>query len=334
MLIHTVSRDQILHLLGHSGLRQLFSTGGFMTGASGRRSRRFMPDEDEDEDESEPATGYDPVGPRRRRGRGRAAFQKVPSDEGRELMNAGVFGSNYRPEDSIKRKKRLAYNVMQRELGLGSNGRQRNESRLIQQGMIPESVADTIIHYNARCYSGQFSDDGNFFFSCAQDFKVRMYDTSNPYDWKYYKVSALRTLCRGISDIFSLLYIPTANGPSRTHLSAQTIASWHTAPFAVLYALPQQIRTMRRSPAYSISPIPEHTTRAASTHTLEYGQSGSLAMVEKSSPAPVTTQFTCTTLSDGNPSSGSQGTKTMSMRFALVTHTHRISCTLVQMTRR
>ena len=53
--------------------------------------------------------------------------------------------------------------------------------------MIPESKADTIIHYNARCYSGQFSDDGNFFFSCAQDFKVRMYDTSNPYQWKYYK---------------------------------------------------------------------------------------------------------------------------------------------------
>jgi len=53
--------------------------------------------------------------------------------------------------------------------------------------MIPSSNADTIIHYNSRCYSGQFSDDGNFFFSCAQDFKVRMYDTSNPYHWKYYK---------------------------------------------------------------------------------------------------------------------------------------------------
>lgn len=53
--------------------------------------------------------------------------------------------------------------------------------------MIPSSVADKIIHYDARSYSGQFSDDGNFFFSCAQDFKVRMYDTSNPYEWKYYK---------------------------------------------------------------------------------------------------------------------------------------------------
>jgi WD repeat-containing protein 23 len=77
---------------------------------------------------------------------------------------------------------------MRRELGAGSDGQQKNATRLMKQNMIPESVADTIIHYNARCYSGQFSDDGNFFFSCAQDFRVRMYDTSNPYDWKYYKV--------------------------------------------------------------------------------------------------------------------------------------------------
>ena len=146
-------------------------------------------DEDDDDDDSDyaQATGYDPVGPRRRRNRGRAAFEKVPSDTGKELMNTGTFGSNDRPTDSIARKKRLAYNVMQRELGLGSDGRQKNANRIMRQGMIPEGAADTIIHYNARCYSGQFSDDGNFFFSCAQDFRVRMYDTSNPYDWKYYK---------------------------------------------------------------------------------------------------------------------------------------------------
>lgn len=53
--------------------------------------------------------------------------------------------------------------------------------------MLPNSKADKIIHFDSRSYSGQFSDDGNFFFCCAQDFKVRMYDTSNPYEWKYYK---------------------------------------------------------------------------------------------------------------------------------------------------
>lgn len=53
--------------------------------------------------------------------------------------------------------------------------------------MIPSSRADFVIQYRSSCYSGQFSADGDFFFSCAQDFKVRMYDTSNPYRWKYYK---------------------------------------------------------------------------------------------------------------------------------------------------
>jgi WD40 repeat protein len=46
--------------------------------------------------------------------------------------------------------------------------------------MIPSSKPDTIIHYDSPVYSGQFSDDGNFFFACVKDFKVRMYDTSNP----------------------------------------------------------------------------------------------------------------------------------------------------------
>lgn len=191
-----ITREQIMQLLGHAGLGRIFATD--FTPRSVRRRPRIDEDDDdedeEDEDDSDPGTGYDPIGPRRvsgrtRRPRGRAAFEKVPSEQGRELMNEGNFGSNPRKEDTIKRKKRLAYDILKRELGLGSDGRQKNANRLLKQDMLPESVADTIIHYNARCYSGQFSDDGNFFFSCAQDFRVRMYDTSNPYDWKYYKVS-------------------------------------------------------------------------------------------------------------------------------------------------
>lgn len=55
------------------------------------------------------------------------------------------------------------------------------------QGMIPSSNPDMVIHYNQPVYSGQFSDDGNFFFSVNKDYRVRMYDTSNPYKWRYYK---------------------------------------------------------------------------------------------------------------------------------------------------
>jgi WD repeat-containing protein 23 len=181
-----ITRDQIMQLLGHAGLGRIFASD-FTPRGTRRRNLRVVPEDEDDEDNDS-----DPAGPgrtlRNRRPRGRAAYEKVPSEQGRELMNAGAFGSSPRSEDTIKRKKRLAYDIMRRSLGLGSEGRQKNATRLLKQDMIPESVADTIIHYNARCYSGQFSDDGNFFFSCAQDFRVRMYDTSNPYDWKYYKV--------------------------------------------------------------------------------------------------------------------------------------------------
>lgn len=195
-----ITRDQIMQLLGHAGLGRIFAADFSQRSLLWRRRLDDEEeDDDDDDDNSDPGTGYDPVVPtgtsgRKRRPRGRDLLEKVPSEQGRELMEMGTFGSNPRREDTIKRKKRLAYDIMRRELGIGSHGRQKNATRLLKQDMIPESVADTIIHYNARCYSGQFSDDGNFFFSCAQDFKVRMYDTSNPYDWKYYKVGSETTI--------------------------------------------------------------------------------------------------------------------------------------------
>ncbi|KAH9863302.1 hypothetical protein IAQ61_009579 [Plenodomus lingam] len=182
-----ITREQIMQLLGHAGLGRIFAQD-FTPGSARRSARRGRDDDDDDGDESDPVMSTRRSRRRRDRGPyGRAAFEPVPNEKGRELLEGGDFGSNPRSEDTIKRKKKVAYNIMKRELGLGSDGRQKNATRLLRQDMIPESVADTIIHYNARCYSGQFSDDGNFFFSCAQDFWVRMYDTSNPYDWKYYK---------------------------------------------------------------------------------------------------------------------------------------------------
>jgi len=120
-------------------------------------------------------------------------FPKVPSDEGTELMNSGKFGSNEAQaissadRNNIGKKKKLAMRVLERELAVGNSAKRGLNNRLMAQGMIPSSNADMIIHFNQPVYSGQFSDDGNFFFSANRDFKVRMYDTSNPYKWKYYK---------------------------------------------------------------------------------------------------------------------------------------------------
>ncbi|KAI9290982.1 WD40 repeat-like protein, partial [Neoconidiobolus thromboides FSU 785] len=43
--------------------------------------------------------------------------------------------------------------------------------------LIPNSRGSLVRSYSNRVYSGQFSEDGSFFYSCSQDFKVRLFST-------------------------------------------------------------------------------------------------------------------------------------------------------------
>ncbi|GAP90185.1 putative wd repeat protein [Rosellinia necatrix] len=113
-------------------------------------------------------------------------FPKVPSDEGRELMNSGTFGAND-ISSPLRKRKQLARRILERELGTGDRSYRRMNQGVIAQSLIPRTDADMIISYDENVYSGQFSADGNFFYACVKDFKVRMYDTSNPYNWRHYK---------------------------------------------------------------------------------------------------------------------------------------------------
>lgn len=125
-------------------------------------------------------------------------FPKVPSVVGKELMASGDFGSNdaqspgkydqsVGTDNQVRRRKRLTRRILDREIASGNFVNQGINRRVMAQEMLPSSNADTIINYDDPVYSGQFSDDGNFFFAVTKDFKVRMYDTSNPYNWRYYK---------------------------------------------------------------------------------------------------------------------------------------------------
>lgn len=146
---------------------------------------------DEDEDDGNTWFGY-----RRQRRRNRKfsgdRYPKVPSEAGTKLMSSGTFGTNDRCDHSAcgvplrdqYKRRRLSRRLLDRELGMR---RPQILNNLSAQDLIPGSKADMIVNLDARCYSGQFSEDGSFYFACGQDFKVRMYDTSNPYDWKYYK---------------------------------------------------------------------------------------------------------------------------------------------------
>ncbi|KAF5674918.1 WD-repeat protein [Fusarium heterosporum] len=111
-------------------------------------------------------------------------FPQIPSEQGMKLMRSGVFGAN---DYNFKAKKRLATRMLERELALGNREDRARNNALINQSLLPQTRAEKIVHFDDPVYSGQFSDDGNFFFACSQDFKVRMYDTSSPYQWKHYK---------------------------------------------------------------------------------------------------------------------------------------------------
>lgn len=146
---------------------------------------------DTDSDDEEQIGGYGGFAPRRRRKRipSSERFPKIPSEAGKALMSSGVYGSSPHFTDTRRsRKQSLSEKLMYRRLGICARSSTQRDNRLLTQDLLPiNDRADKIIHYDSRAYSGQFSDDGNFFFSCTQNFKVRMYDTSNPYEWKYYK---------------------------------------------------------------------------------------------------------------------------------------------------
>ncbi|KAJ5116247.1 hypothetical protein N7456_000595 [Penicillium angulare] len=177
---------RLFELLASSGLQNILDAHGLTANQFEADSEVYSEEEDSDDNGSYMDTmRHRLLG--RQRGR-KDKFPKVPSDEGIELMGEGQFGTDPYFVDRLKKRKDVfAKNLMWRELGVDSYGVRRRADRALAQQMIPGSTADKIIHFDSRSYSGQFSDDGNFFFCCAQDFKVRMYDTSNPHEWKYYK---------------------------------------------------------------------------------------------------------------------------------------------------
>jgi WD repeat-containing protein 23 len=130
-------------LLQHSEIGRLFI-------------RDLVTGEDENEnedanfiDEDDTDTEYGLPVWRRRRKRERPdpnRFPKVPSDEGTELMDSGIFGTNEvrtidtsMGDGTIRKKKKLARRILDRELAVGGDARQKVNQRLMAQVQLLES---------------------------------------------------------------------------------------------------------------------------------------------------------------------------------------------------
>jgi WD repeat-containing protein 23 len=132
-----VTSAQILQLLGANGLRRILQQHGLLGATLGA--------DDEDDDEVYGAYGGHRFRRRRRNRPAGDVFPKVPSDNGTELMNSGLYGSNPYYVDVLKqRKKRLATKLMWRELGIGAAGAQKCDVRSVfQVGMTCDLRAST-----------------------------------------------------------------------------------------------------------------------------------------------------------------------------------------------
>lgn len=112
-----------MQLLGHAGLRRIFAN--HRAGGSGITLQL-------DEGLDDGLGGL----PTRRGPRANGSsnkFPRVPSEEGKKLMDGGVFGSNeYYRDTTRKRNTRLARKLMSRELGTGRGQSTRTSSAISQ----------------------------------------------------------------------------------------------------------------------------------------------------------------------------------------------------------
>lgn len=135
------------------------------------------------EDESVPAPNRRPIN------RPKYEWPPIPHPDGRELMKSGKFGYHQESLGGLTKSLDVHHKLMERELGLESPKLQRIKLHATVQSMTPGSQPDSVINFNYPGYCGQFSDDGDYFFTCNQDGRIRLYDTSNPYEWKFYKAA-------------------------------------------------------------------------------------------------------------------------------------------------
>ncbi len=120
---------QLLEILRtNAPFRQLLTRGVFHG-----RAANIGIDEDEDDDR-EARNGRFGSRRRRRPQNCENKYPKIPSDEGREIMRSGIYGSRDHFGDiRRKRKKNISERLMWRRLGEDARGSYRRANRLISQ---------------------------------------------------------------------------------------------------------------------------------------------------------------------------------------------------------
>ncbi|KAG9011627.1 hypothetical protein FRB93_002688 [Tulasnella sp. JGI-2019a] len=103
---------------------------------------------------------------------------KVSDPKGMKLLRSGEFGP-IRPV-CYGNDNRLAPTTVPHMI----QNRRTQTRRLVRdelsRNLIPNTHGTTVATYDAKAYVGQFSADSSFYYTCCQDFRLHVYDTSSP----------------------------------------------------------------------------------------------------------------------------------------------------------
>ncbi|KAF4573324.1 hypothetical protein EYR40_003596 [Pleurotus pulmonarius] len=156
-------------------LSRLLSGGNMLR--SGRVSYQVITDGDDDdedyvdeddEDEDEYVSG-------RRPSHQWYPPHKEPQKAGEQLLMGGDFGPI---ANKIASRRSLNKNIAQQIRNRHFNSRPLHSRETFARDLVPNSTGTVVATFDANVYTAQFSGDSSFFYTCAQDFKLHVFDTT------------------------------------------------------------------------------------------------------------------------------------------------------------
>ncbi|KAJ7069044.1 WD40 repeat-like protein [Mycena belliarum] len=98
-----------------------------------------------------------------------------PQEAGVKLLQGGDFG-----RVANKIKSRSSLNVARQLRSRASQRRPRFYKEDYASDLIPNCNGTTVSEYDANVYTAQYSADSSFFYTCSQDFRLNIFDTTVP----------------------------------------------------------------------------------------------------------------------------------------------------------
>ncbi|KAG6830886.1 hypothetical protein H0H92_014037, partial [Tricholoma furcatifolium] len=99
-----------------------------------------------------------------------------PQKAGTELLNSGDFGA----VGGKARKQRHDIDLAKRILNRARQPHPRANKEELASNLIPNSNGTIVASGDSNIYTGQYSADSSFYYTCSQDFRLHVFDTTKP----------------------------------------------------------------------------------------------------------------------------------------------------------